>query len=277
MFKNRSVIRFWLFLIFLLTNTSCNVNETALSMLGWVKSVKGDAVNITNFNKIAESSISHSKFTELLKKHVADDGLVDYVSFKKDETELQVYLDLLSNNAPSNNWTEAEKLAYWINAYNAFTIKLIVDNLPVKSIKDIGGAIPMINSPWDIKFFEIGGLPFDLNTIEHEILRKQFSEPRIHFAINCASISCPKLINEAYSAEKLEEQLNKQTKAFINDKSRNDIRSEKAQISKIFDWFKVDFTKNGTLAEYINQYSSVKIDKKTKVDFLDYNWDLNKK
>src|SRR5690606_7886580 len=127
------------------------------------------------------------------KKHVAPNGLVNYNGFKQDKQQLDLYLKLLQAGVPDpDKWSKEEQLAYWINAYNAFTIKLIIDNYPLKSIKDLNStiAIPTINSIWDDKFFSLGGQKFSLNMIEHGILRKDFDEPRIHFAINCASISC---------------------------------------------------------------------------------------
>ena len=187
---------------------------------------------------------------------------------------MQKYLTLLSDHPPGKNWSPEEKLTYWINAYNAFTVKLIVDHYPIKSIKDIGGSVVMLNSAWDIKFFNIGGVNFDLNTIEHEIIRKEFNEPRIHFAINCASISCPNLRNEAYEVDKLEYQLNDQTFSFLNDKSKNHITNEDSKLSKLFNWFKADFQKNGSLASFIKTYRS-DFNAENSIEYLDYNWGLN--
>ncbi len=222
--------------------------------------------------------ISHQQFDELLKKHVDADGWVNYDGFLKDREKLNAYLKLLKENAPNDSWTKDEQLAYWINAYNAFTVDLILQYYPLKSIRDIGSSIqiPFVNSPWDIKFIEIAGEKMDLNNIEHGIIRKNFEEPRIHFAVNCASYSCPVLRNEAYVASKLDAQLEEQTMSFINDPLRNRISTKRAEISKLFDWYKGDFTKNGSLSEFINQYASTKIVKGTKVSHLDYNWQLNK-
>ena len=142
---------------------------------------------------ITSAPISHETFNGLLKKYVSVSGEVNYGGFKKEEKELKKYLDLVSANEPAKNWSENEKLAYWINAYNAFTIQLILnhsgDNL--KSIKDIGARIkiPFVNTPWDVKFINIGGKKMDLNNIEHGIIRKAFKEPRIHFALVCAAKS----------------------------------------------------------------------------------------
>ena len=115
----------------------------------------------------------------------------------------------------------------------------------------------------------------NLDHIEHKILRKEFDEPRIHFAIVCASKSCPALLNRAYTADSLETQLTTQVKGFLADDFRNKISENKVGLSKIFSWFKGDFTKNGTLIEYINRYSAVKVNKDAEISYLKYNWELN--
>ncbi|UZD22716.1 DUF547 domain-containing protein [Algoriphagus halophytocola] len=221
---------------------------------------------------------SHKSWNELLKANVSADGTVNYKGFIKQKAKLESYLKSLSENAPDRKtWSKDEQLAYWINAYNAFTVKLIVDNYPVESIKDLGPKlkIPLIKDVWHYKFFKIGGQESSLDEIEHSILRKEFEEPRIHFAINCASVSCPPLLNEAFEAATIESQLNKVAKSFINDSSRNKITPNSIQISSIFSWFKGDFTKNGSLIDFLNKYSKVKIKSDAKVSHLDYDWNLN--
>jgi len=220
---------------------------------------------------------SNALWTKVLKKYVNQSGLVDYKGLLKDRSELNQYLSLLSSNPPSDKWSTNEKKAYWINAYNAFTVKLILDHYPVKSIKDIGPAIqiPFVNTPWAKKFFKIGGEEMKLDEIEHSILRKQFNDPRIHFTLVCASRSCPKLRKEAYEAATLEQQLDDQGRAFLGDRSKNIISTDKLQLSKIFSWFKGDFTKNGSLIDFLNKFSPVRIDKNADIDYLDYNWNLN--
>jgi hypothetical protein len=210
-----------------------------------------------------------------VKKNVDASGMVSYKGFEKDRAEMDAYLKTLSDNAPQSSWSENEQKAYWINAYNAFTVALILKHYPVKSIKDIGGKIYKVNTPWDIKFINIGGKKYDLNNIEHGILRKKFDDPRIHFALVCASISCPRLRNEAYTAAQLNAQLEDAGKDFLNDKSKNRVSAQKAELSKYFSWYKGDFTKNGSLADYINKYSVTKINTNTKIGSLDYNWSLN--
>jgi hypothetical protein len=223
---------------------------------------------------------SHDLFTQLLRKHVTIDGKVDYNGFKKDSVSLNKYLDLLSTTPPNEKtWTKNDQMAYWINVYNAFTIKLITQYYPIASVKDIGSSIqiPFVNTPWDIKFIKIGSERLDLNNVEHGILRKKFDDPRIHMALVCASKSCPILLNEAYEGQKLDAQLDKQTKAFLSDPNRNKISPAKAQISMIFKWYGMDFNKNGgSVKSFINKYSAAKIKDDVSLEFLEYDWQLNK-
>ena len=220
--------------------------------------------------------IVHATWDSLLQKYVKKDGLVDYEGFIKDSVQFNRYLNLLKTNHPNpDNWTKEERLAYWINAYNAFTVKIIIDNYPTTSIKKIKPGIPFVNSVWDIKFIEIEGQTYDLNNIEHGIIRAKFEEPRIHFAVNCASISCPKLLNRAYEPTTLEAQLTAAAKDFLTDANRNIIKKDRVQLSKIFFWYRGDFVKDMKLIEYINQYSSIEVSKDAKVRYLDYDWNLN--
>lgn len=223
--------------------------------------------------------ISHEIWNNLLKKNVSASGYVNYAGFKKDQSELKKYLDLLSKNAPNSTWSKDEKLAYWINAYNAFTVQLILDHSDKKltSIKDIGDKIkiPFVNTAWDIKFIKIGDKTLDLNNIEHDIIRKQFDEPRIHFALVCAAKSCPPLRNEAYTASKLNNQLTDQAVRFFNDPTKNTIKPTAVELSKILDWYGGDF--NGSVIEVANTYSKIKAHKNAKVSFKTYDWSLNGK
>jgi len=222
---------------------------------------------------------SHEIFDKLLKRNVAADGKVNYKAFVKDSVELSKYLKLISAAPPDEKtWSRNEQMAYWINAYNAYTIKLIIKYYPIKSIKDIGSSIqiPFVNTPWDIKFITIGKEKMDLNNIEHGILRKKFDDPRIHMALVCASKSCPILLNEAYDPKKLDDQFAKQTKAFLADPFRNKISANKAQLSMLFKWYGMDFNKNGgSVRDFINKYSDVKIKPDAKISYVDYDWGLN--
>ncbi|MBT8218496.1 MAG: DUF547 domain-containing protein [Bacteroidia bacterium] len=220
--------------------------------------------------------IDHTEWSELLASHVGEDGWVNYKGIKADTERLETYLRKLEDNHPNpETWSRNQRLAYWINVYNAYTVKLIVDNYPVESIKDIKKGIPFVNSVWDIEFIEIEGERYTLNNVEHGILRPKFDEPRIHFAINCASYSCPVLRNEAYTADQLESQLTEAAQLFLSDPRRNQISSEKPKISRIFSWFKGDFTKNQSLIDFLNKYSEHQLRTDAKVDFLDYDWSLN--
>ena len=140
----------------------------------------------------------HALWNELLTKYVSSSGVVDYGSFKKNEAQLNSYLSWLSANAPSKSDKSQKAKAYWINAYNAYTIKLIVDNYPVSSITDLHGG-----KPWDVSWITLGGSTYSLNNIEHDILRPIWKDARIHFAVNCAAKSCPPIANKAYTVGNL--------------------------------------------------------------------------
>lgn len=231
----------------------------------------------------------HSALDEILKTHVQD-GLVDYAALKAAD-RLRPYLQALANTDPSQ-MSEAEQLAFWINAYNALTLKLVADNYPTKSIlrltpvgiRGIPFIIPKANSPFTLKVGEVGGAPRTLNEIEHEILRVQFDEPRIHFAIVCASESCPPLRAEAFVADRLDAQLDDQTRQFLYDPTKNEIPASDApntiRLSKIFNWFAEDFGGKDSLQTYLAPYFEDEVRaqleaRSYEVDFLNYSWALN--
>lgn len=211
--------------------------------------------------------LDHKLWSELLSKHVSESGEVNYKSFKKDSVKLKDYISYLAKNTPSDSATKNEKLAYWINLYNVLTVDLIVRHYPIKSIKDI-------KNPWKQRLWKTANISYNLDEIEHDILRKM-NEPRIHFAIVCASISCPKLQNKAFKANTLDAQLTKATKAFLADNTKNEITKNQLKLSKIFKWFRKDFETNGTVIDFINQYTSTTISKDAKINYKDYNWNLN--
>jgi len=225
-----------------------------------------------NLNQILNKRFisTHKLWDELLEKYVSNNGNVNYKLFKTDHKKLLDYIYVL-NLAKSSDafkaFSKEDKLAYWINTYNAMTIDLILRNYPIKSIKDI-------KDPWNQRLWKLDEKWYNLNEIEHDILRKM-DEPRIHFAIVCASFSCPKLSNKAYTAENIETQLTEATKEFLNDSKRNTISKNSLELSKIFQWFSKDFKHNGNLIDFLNQYSDIKISDKAKKSFKDYNWDLN--
>jgi len=213
-------------------------------------------------------------YNALLQKHVDINGNVDYKNFKSDALKLATYTTYLENTTPLKNWSTNKTKAFWINAYNAYTLKLILDNYPLKSIMSIkkNG-----KDAWNIPFAIVGEKTYTLNHIEHEILRKDFNDPRIHVGVNCASGSCPQLGNFAFTEENIETELERLMKLFINDSTRNKITQKKITVSKLFEWFKEDLTKEGSLIDYFNKYSTIKINKKAKVRFLAYDWNLNGK
>ena len=258
--------------------TPLTLHEVALRTLSVIKTLNGDDVNLQSLDRGQYPLVDHSPWTQLLQKHISDDGRVNYQGFIDDRIALHKYLDELSKTGPGDRWTRAQKIAYWINAYNAFTIKLVIDHYPVESIKEIAEGLPMINSPWDLKFFRIGSVDFDLNTIEHDLLRALFQEPRIHFAINCASISCPNLRAEAYRADTLEQQLEEQALSFITDPEKNTFGDREVELSAIFKWFRTDFTQSGDLLTYIQAYQphlDLSQISDSDVAYRAYNWDLN--
>lgn len=225
-----------------------------------------------------KSNFDHSVFDRLLKKHVDQNGRVDYQNFAKDQPLLRNYLNSLSRNTPDSlKWSENEQLAYWINLYNAFTTELILDHYPLESIRDIGTKIPIVfgDTAWDIEFINVGAKTYTLDQIENEVLRNKFDEPRVHFALVCAAASCPDLRREAYTADKLDSQLNSQAVIFLSNPIKNKIGSEKSTISEIFKWYESEFTKNGTLIEYLNQFTRSTISSNAEIDYIKFDWSLN--
>jgi Protein of unknown function, DUF547 len=211
--------------------------------------------------------MDHSAWDMLLRKYVTEAGVVNYAGLKTDMT-FERYLASLTRFAPQEAWTADEKKAYWINAYNAFTVKLICDNLPLKSIKDIG-------DPWKKKFIKIGKEMMDLDRIENGILRAQFDDPRVHFALSSASVSSPVLHNRAYTAATLSAQLEVAAKRFINDPLRNNLSESKLQLSSIFNRYKADFTKGGAVVQYLQRYTDMNLMPDAAISYLDDDWGLN--
>lgn len=228
----------------------------------------------------AQNTAQHQVFSDILVKYVNAKGEVDYAGLKKNEMLLDSYLKQLTSSKITKTWTVNERLSFWINAYNAFTIKLILNhwqNGQLKSIKDIGSTIkiPRVSDGWSIKFIEIDGKTYSLNNIEHDIIRKQFAEPRIHAALVCAAKSCPKLRQEAYEATKLHQQLDAQMLDFLNDSQKNKIEESKMTLSSIFNWYGSDFTAKMPLVNWVNKYSKTKASATATISFMDYDWSLN--
>ena len=230
---------------------------------GVVGDPMSDPVQIMKIQKA-----DHTVWNNILKQNVSGSGKVNYNGMKANLSKIDAYIKELESFSDRSEWTRNEKLAYWINIYNAVTVRLIAQNYPVKSITDLHGG-----KPWDQKLVNVGGKSYSLNNIENDIIRPKFKEARIHFAVNCAAKSCPKLLNAAFMPETLSSQLSRQTKQFINS-NQNDIAAGQITISKIFEWYKTDF-KNGDLIAFLNQYSTVTIQPDATVGFKEYDWDLN--
>lgn len=220
-----------------------------------------------NDTEIVFEKFDHSTFDKLLKENISENGEINYKGIIKKRISFKLYLTALSENMANDNWTKEDKLAYWMNAYNAFTIKLIIDNYPTKSIKDIKNA-------WDSRFFKLGDKWYNLSEIEHKILRKM-NDPRIHFGINCASFSCPPLLNRAFTANNVHNELDFLAHQFINDQKRNTITKDYIQLSKIFQWYAKDFRTEGSLIDYLNKYSDIIINNNAKKSYKKYDWNLN--
>lgn len=218
-------------------------------------------------------------FDGILKRYVSKDGLVNYKELKEDK-EFNRYIEYLStadtDKLPSND----HRLAFWINAYNAFVLKGVIDEYPIKSVLDVGW---LPHSFFIRKTFKTKHGNITLRELENKKLREVFQEPRVHFAINCASMSCPKLLTETYKADKLEQQFEMQASSFINDKSKNYLDKENRilSLSSIFKWYKDDFIQNGEkieayIARYLNPDDAEFIrNNKVTIKYLDYNWGLN--
>lgn len=227
------------------------------------------------------SAVDHSLYDRVLEKHV-DGGFFDYEEYMKDDdsrSKLNKYLDEMSA-VNTKRLDKPEELAFWINLYNAATIRLIEKNFPVSSIKDTGG---WITGPWEISFINVGDRTLTLDQIEHEIIRPNFDEPRIHFALVCAAYSCPPLRHEAYVADRLNSQLEEQAEVFLNsDRNRYTIRENRVQLklSSIFSWYAEDFGGERGVAQYVAQFYGDSVRKPIEegrytIMYREYDWSLN--
>jgi hypothetical protein len=269
-----------------------------LTLLGLLMLAAGSFASAQPFDH------SHTNLTTLLKKHVVvlDGGRasqVKYAELLKDRGALKAYLDGLAGvkEAEFEAWTKPQRVAFLVNAYNAATLDLILQNYPVKSIKDIGG---VFDNRWKRKFIKLFGREVSLDGIEHEMLRKPgaYNEVRVHYAVNCASIGCPALREEAFVAERLEKQLEEQAVRFLSDRSRNRYTNGVLETSMIFKWFAEDWERGYTgfdgktpaiksREQYFARYAKsladsaadqTKIsDAKVPVTHLEYDWSLNDK
>jgi hypothetical protein len=230
---------------------------------------------------------AHRAWDALLKKHVVliDGGKASrlrYAAIAQERAVLQGYLQALSrvSEAEFQGWSRPDQMAFLINAYNAHMVEKVLTRYPkLKSIWDFGR---FFANPFRDPFFSLLGAKMSLDALEHEILRKKYPDPRIHYAVNCASIGCPMLREEAYVGAHLERQLQEQTRRFLSDRSRNRMRGGRLEVSKIFDWFREDFE---PLERYFAPYAALLADEpkerqllrdgKASLRFLDYDWSLN--
>ncbi len=219
--------------------------------------------------EVAPLRPDHEVWNDLTKKYVSSSGKVNYDGMKSNLSKITAYLKHLEDVSPKSDWGRNEKLAYWINLYNAATVHLVSSNYPISSITKINGG-----KPWDKKFVKSGGKTYTLNQIENEIVRPRFKDPRIHAALNCAAVSCPKILNGAFLPNKLNSQLERQTKAWINNPKNNTLAADKVELSKIFDWYKEDF-KDGAI-KFVNKYANIEISESATIAFNEYDWALNK-
>jgi hypothetical protein len=218
----------------------------------------------------------NSLYAGLLEKHIRQ-GLVDYQGLARDKAILDQYLEALSRIEPES-LTPNHELAYWINAYNAWTIKLILTAYPdISSIKDLGS---FLRSPWKISFVKVGERTLTLDNIEHDIIRPKFADPRIHFAINCAAVSCPPLWPVPFEGQRIDEQLDAATLAFINDPEQTYMQGDRLFVTRIFRWFAKDF--NGNPQDFVLRYakgdfaeSLASNQKNIRVIYQSYDWSLN--
>lgn len=226
----------------------------------------------------------HSLFTQVLTKFTVQKDkqvLVNYKGLKESPELLDSYLKQLESITYPDllKLNREKRLAFWINAYNAYTLKLVTDRYPIESIKDIKSGDfwnrLFRKGPWKLKFIPLFGMKMSLDDIEHGVLRPKYNEPRIHFAINCASISCPPLRREAYTYDRIEQQLEDSTISFLSDKKNNEVNDDELEVSKVFKWFGEDFKKKfGSVENFIQL--KLKLPKKDyDLDYKSYNWDLN--
>lgn len=237
-------------------------------------------IAVVNSAGLAASStggpVDHSSFAVLLERHV-ENGRVNYYGIKEDVDLLDQYLRILKSVEPET-LSRNEQMAFYINTYNAWTIKLILTKYPdITSIKDLGS---LFESPWKKKLVQIENTIFTLDEIEHGILRPVFRDPRIHFAVNCASKGCPPLQNTPFTGMDLDSQLDRAAQLFINNPEFNHLRGNTLYVSKIFKWFHKDF--NDDIVGFFKQYARGKLKEaleknkeKLKVRYLEYDWSLN--
>ena len=244
----------------------------------------------------ADRTLSYDDYAAVLKSYVDDEGMVNYKKLKAGPEKLNAFMTSIGSIDPNkyDRWNDKEKISLWLNAYNAFTLKAIIDNYPIKSSFFRSRIYPknsirQIPGVWDKITFKVMREKYTLEYIEHEILRKKFNEPRIHMAMVCAAMGCPSLRNEPYTAKKLDRQLDSQSRKFLANpkKFRFDTGKKIVFISPIFKWFGKDFmkpshrNKEAAIIEFVSNYLDKEYDffssptKTVKIKYQDYDWSLN--
>jgi hypothetical protein len=253
------------------------VISTSIKILFLISAIL--SINISNIFA-GSFDHNHKDYDQLLQSNVKN-GLLNYKAIKERPKGLHSYLDSLAKVEEStfNKWSEKERLTYLINLYNAATIKLIVDNYPIKSIRDINKEG---QGPWKLEVVHLFRKKITLDHLEHEIIRKNYNEPRIHFALVCAAIGCPKLPSQSFMSSKLEEQLASRTRLYLLDKDINfiDENNKTIYLSSIFTWFAEDFNKtHGSILEFVKEYlpaeEANKVNSDYSLKFTEYDWTLN--
>lgn len=224
---------------------------------------------------------THRQFSSILGRSVTN-GLVNYRGLQLNPQSLDGYVSSLARvtRPEFNRWDEPQRMTFLLNLYNAATLRLVREHYPVVSIRKIGS---VFTSPWSLDVVELFGKRISLDHLEHEMLRKDFHEPRIHFALVCAARSCPALRAEAYMAERLEEQLKDQGIRFLarSDQNRVDAATDTLWLSEIFKWYEADFLKESkSLQEFVTPFlppdaAQVARGKRLKVRFSGYDWSIN--
>ncbi|MGR5420599.1 DUF547 domain-containing protein [Vibrio sp. PNB22_4_1] len=226
-------------------------------------------------NQANQAQISHQEWQQLLDTYLVKQGENTLFRYSKvssaDKAKLKHYIQRLTNLNPLQ-YNQAEQYAYWVNLYNAITVQLILDNYPVKSITKLGGLFSF--GPWGDDVVVINGKVLTLNDIEHRILRPIWNDSRTHYAVNCASLGCPNLQTQAFTADNTQALLNSAAKAFINSRKGVSVQGNTAQLSSLYDWFADDFGGKKQVFRHIVQYAPQYKSFSGKVKY-EYNWDLN--
>ena len=224
-------------------------------------------IAILSFGQAQNTPEFFARADSFLKTHVRD-GRVAYKDIKAGSSDLNALLEMAQNTSVSKEKT-SEYQAFWINVYNLAVIKGVVENYPLKQPLDVPGF-------FDKTHYTAGGTSITLNDIENKLLRANFTkEPRFHFVLVCAGLGCPPIINEAYTPDKLEAQLERQTTAALNNPAFIQVNKNKVKISQIFEWYKGDFEQEGSVTDFINKYKTEKLPEKVRLSYYPYDWNLN--